>query len=54
MTKWYVFDRFDCFDHCATLEQAARSAAWLIGQEFAGVHILQLTETEFEAYLKTA
>ena len=54
MKKWYVFDKYDCFDHCDTLEQAAKSAAWLIGQKFAGVHIKELTATEFEAYLKTA
>jgi hypothetical protein len=54
MKKWYVFDRYDCFDHCATLEQAAKAAAWLIGQEFEGVHIKEMTAKEFEEYLKTA
>jgi hypothetical protein len=54
MKKWYVFDKYDCFDHCDTMEQAAKAAAWLIGAEFKGVHIKELTENEFEDYLKTA
>ena len=54
MKKWYVFDRYDCFDHFATLEQAAKLAAWLISNQFANVHIKEMTEKEFEDYLKTA
>ena len=52
MTKFYVFDQYDCFDHCDTLEAASDRAAWLIANQFTGVHILQLTEKEFEDYCK--
>lgn len=52
MTKWYVFDRYDCFGEYTTLEAASQQAAWLIGNEFTGVHIEELTEKEFDTYCK--
>ena len=54
MKKWYVFDKYDCFDNFPTMEQAAKLAAWLISNEFTGVHVKEMTEKEFEAYLKMA
>lgn len=64
MRKWYVFDRYDCFDSFATVGEAAILAADLadVGvdstetvDDYAneGVHIAYMNEAEFESYCKT-
>ena len=51
---FYVFDKFDCWDQFCTLEAASAKAAWLIGCEFTGVYIKEMTAEEFEAYCTKA
>ena len=49
-SKYYVFDKYDCFFHCDTLEEATEKAAELISHRFTGVHIKEFTITEFTKY----
>lgn len=64
MRKWYVFDRYDCFDSFATVGEAAVCAAGLADvsvdstetiSDYAmeGVHIAYMDEAEFEGYCTT-
>lgn len=49
--KWYVFDEADCFEHCATAQEAGEKAAALAMGGFEGVHIAHLTKDQFNEYL---
>ena len=53
MKKWYVFDEADCFDSYDTAAAAGARADELVAEEFEGVHILHLTEEQFDAYCMT-
>lgn len=53
MRKFYVFDQFDCFGEYSTMEDASKEAARLIANELERVHIIHLTQTEFDAYCET-
>lgn len=50
MRKWYVFDKFDCFDDFETAEAAAKQASILVANGEQGVHIAYMTEAEHIAY----
>lgn len=52
MKKWYVFDEFDCFDHCDTAEEAAVVARELVENDFTRVEIRHFTLAEFMAYCR--
>lgn len=52
MKKWYVFDQFDCITNCATAAKAAVEAEHLAGPgEMSGVHIVQMTQDQFNHYV---
>jgi len=48
--RWYVFDQFDTFFHFATAAEAAIEAEHLAKDGLTGIHIVQMTEAQFDAY----
>ena len=49
--RWYVFDRYDCFTSCDTVEDAAVQARYMIEElELPHVEIRLFTKEEFDAY----
>lgn len=52
--RWYVFDQFDTFFHFATVHEAAVEAEHLEKSGLSGIHIVQMTEAQFDEYCKNS
>jgi hypothetical protein len=50
---WYVFDEADCIDKYETVYHAGLKAEEMVVYGFNGIHILYLTQAEFDEYCKT-